>query len=99
MSTPVIACSSVLICVVRGLGRIDFTSHTDEQVRRLAEACDIATFGRGHEDVHDESYRKAGKLDKGHFAATFDPEQSGLLHAIRHNVLEGHSGKALKVEL
>ncbi|GJE97692.1 2OG-Fe(II) oxygenase [Phanerochaete sordida] len=83
----------------KGLGRIDFTSHTDDEIKHLADSCDVATFGRGGEDVHDESYRKAGKLDKRHFASNFCPELSGLMHVIRHNVLEGHNGKALKVEL
>ncbi|GJE97697.1 2OG-Fe(II) oxygenase [Phanerochaete sordida] len=83
----------------KGLGRIDFSSHADDEIKHLAESCDIATFGRGLEDVHDESYRKAGKLDKGLFSSVFCPELSGLMHAIRHNILEGHTGKALQVEL
>ena len=69
-------------------------------MQKLSDACQPASFGRGGADVLDESYRKAGKLDRDHFASTFDPEQSGLLHAIRHFVLEGHeSNKSLRVEL
>ena len=84
---------------LKRLGRIDFTSPADEDVQHLAESCDIATFGRGLQDVHDESYRKAGKLDRTHFSANFCPELSGLMDVIRHNILEGHRGKGLRIEL
>jgi hypothetical protein len=43
----------------------------------LANACDSATFGRGQEDVLDESYRKAGKLDMTDFSWSFNPESHG----------------------
>ena len=68
-------------------------------MQHLAESCDAATFGRGGKDVYDESYRKAGKLDTRHFCASFCPELSGLMHLIRYNILEGHTGKGLKIEL
>ena len=82
-----------------GPGRIDLTSYTDAEVQHLADSCDAASFGRGGEDVHDESYRKAGKLDKLYFATNFCPELSGLMDAVRPYILEGHNDKALKAEL
>ena len=87
--------------MIRGLGRIDFASYTEDELKHLSDSCTNATFGRGQQDVFDESYRKAGKLDKGQFASSFDPEHSGLLHTIRHNILEGYGGsrKTLHVEL
>ncbi|KDQ60430.1 hypothetical protein JAAARDRAFT_125785, partial [Jaapia argillacea MUCL 33604] len=59
------------------------------QLRELAEACDPATFGMNQQDVYDESYRKAGKLDLRHFATHFNPDTAGLAEVIRENLLEG----------
>lgn len=55
----------------------------------LTNMCDPATFGRNQEDVLDESYRKAGKLDSTDFATFFDPVRSGLIEIIRGCLLEG----------
>ena len=55
----------------------------------LAQACDPASFGRNGEDVHDESYRKAGKLDRGTFSVDLDLEKNGLMGVIRDNLLGG----------
>ena len=55
---------------------------TPEQLGQLATACDRATFGRGNQDVYDESYRKALKMDTTGFAAQFDPTLSGLIKII-----------------
>lgn len=38
----------------------------------LALACQAATFGMNNKDVHDENYRKAGKMDRSEFAIAFD---------------------------
>lgn len=43
----------------------------------------MATFGVKNEDVHDESYRKAGKLDTRDFLVGFDPIGTGLLASFR----------------
>jgi len=52
------------------------------------------------DDVLDESYRKAGKLDRAYFASNFDLERSGLLNAMRSTLLEGHDEKkAIEAEL
>ncbi|KAL9124866.1 MAG: hypothetical protein Q9217_005855, partial [Psora testacea] len=40
--------------------------------------CQPATFGRDGEDVLDESYRKAGKLDANRFCTSFDPYECGI---------------------
>ena len=47
-----------------------------------------ATFGLNRQDVLDESYRKAGKLDNTNFALKFDVERSGLIDVIRSDFLE-----------
>ncbi|EED79503.1 predicted protein, partial [Postia placenta Mad-698-R] len=70
------------------------------QLRQLAEACDVATFGVNNQDVHDESYRKAGKLDSANFSLKLDLAGSGLLDVIRDNLLEGHGeAKSIRAEL
>jgi hypothetical protein len=51
-------------------------------LERLVKACAPASFGRGGEDVFDESYRKAGKLDPAKFMTDFCPYQAGIIDAI-----------------
>ncbi|KAH7105775.1 hypothetical protein BKA62DRAFT_741063 [Auriculariales sp. MPI-PUGE-AT-0066] len=59
-----------------------------DQLNSLAAACLPATFGRNQEDVLDEAYRKAGKLDKADFALNLDLVGSGLLGRV-HDALFG----------
>ena len=58
---------------------IDFVSATSEELDQLTAACEPATFGRGNEDAHDETYRKAGKMDASNFSVKPDPIGSGLI--------------------
>ena len=53
----------------------------------LAQACDPATFGLGKQDVLDETYRKAGKLDEANFATTLDLHSSGLMQALDNRLV------------
>lgn len=73
--------------------RVELVSATEEELQRLADTCDPASFGRGAETVLDESYRKAGKLDITDFAINFDPVACGLLDTLRDILLEGYYGK------
>ncbi|KAI0365143.1 hypothetical protein BV20DRAFT_954879, partial [Pilatotrama ljubarskyi] len=41
------------------------------------------------DEVFDETYRKAGNLEKGQFAVNFDPFAAGLLDAVRTSLLSG----------
>ena len=52
-------------------------SITETQAHDLSCACSPATFGRNNQDVLDESYRKAGKLDAGKFSWPFTPANHG----------------------
>ena len=72
---------------------INFLSSTPEQLDQLAAACDQATFGRGNQDVYDESYRKALKMDAANFAVHFDPILSGLIKTVEENLLQGQTEK------
>ncbi|KAI0345626.1 hypothetical protein BDW22DRAFT_1353163 [Trametopsis cervina] len=70
---------------------VDFSNPSEDDLKALAEACDPATFGRADQDVYDESYRKAGKLNATHFAINFHPGPAGLLDEIRDVLLEGYN--------
>ena len=67
---------------------MDLATATPEQLDRLAAACDPATFGRNREDVYDETYRKAGKLDTANFAVKFDPTRCGIVDIIQASIVE-----------
>jgi hypothetical protein len=49
------------------------------QLEALTAACQAATFGLGGEDVLDETYRKAGKLDNEQFATKLQNEVYSIL--------------------
>ncbi len=52
------------------------------------------------EDVLDETYRKAGKMDSESFSPHLDPVHTDLLKIIRDYLLEGsQSMKNIKLEL
>jgi hypothetical protein len=52
------------------------------------------------EDVLDESYRKAGKMDPEEFAIKFDLANSGLLDIVATELLEGNEAvNGLEYEL
>jgi hypothetical protein len=54
----------------------------------------------GGQNVHDESYRKAGKLDVSDFATGFSIERSGLVDVIRSELFEGpDSGMEVEAKL
>nr|VWO98178.1 Acetolactate synthase (EC [Ganoderma boninense] len=67
--------------------RINLSRASAAELQRLADACLPATFGIGGQDVHDETYRKAGKLDCEDFVTTFDASRSGLVDVIRTELL------------
>jgi hypothetical protein len=46
---------------------------TEQQAEELSDACRPATFGLNNQDVLDETYRKAGKLDADKFSWKFNP--------------------------
>jgi hypothetical protein len=66
---------------------------SDSDLEHLSNACQPATFGVNQQDVYDETYRKAGKMDATAFASKFNLERSGLLDGIRAHMLEGHNDK------
>ncbi|KAJ2982917.1 hypothetical protein NUW54_g10689 [Trametes sanguinea] len=62
--------------------RIDLLRASTTALSDLEKYCDPATFGVSQKDVLDLAYRKAGKLDRDHFAFNFDLERSGVLDIV-----------------
>jgi hypothetical protein len=62
---------------------LDFSSSTPEDLATLSAACQAATFGIYNQNVLDETYRKAGKMDKEHFACKLEEEVPRMLDAVR----------------
>ncbi|KAJ3533048.1 hypothetical protein NM688_g7337 [Phlebia brevispora] len=69
--------------------RINPLTASPSALEHLADACEPATFGLNDEDVLDESYRKAGKLDAHDFSVRLDLERNGLLDIVRAQLLAG----------
>ncbi|TFK80501.1 hypothetical protein K466DRAFT_648634 [Polyporus arcularius HHB13444] len=82
-------------------GRLNLSSATEAQLQHLADACQPATFGRAQQNVHDEAYRKAGKLDRTDFLLGFDAERTGLVDIVHEELLIPRSKKkeAISAEL
>ena len=78
---------------------LNFNRVTDSQLAALSEACQPASFGVNQEDVLDESYRKAGKMEPSEFSAQFSPSSLGIVELIRASFLQGRSAKSIRVEL
>ncbi|TDL27743.1 hypothetical protein BD410DRAFT_738968, partial [Rickenella mellea] len=65
---------------------------TETQLDKLAKACQPATFGLNQEDVLDENYRKAGKMDLNQFSINFNPERLGIAKAVQSLLLGWDEG-------
>uniref|UniRef100_A0A8H7K6Z2 Fe2OG dioxygenase domain-containing protein n=1 Tax=Bionectria ochroleuca TaxID=29856 RepID=A0A8H7K6Z2_BIOOC len=60
---------------------------TAGNLKHLLAEMKPATFGRGGEDVYDESYRKASKLEPQNFSTNFCPYSTGIIGAISQLLL------------
>ncbi|KAL1667077.1 hypothetical protein GGF50DRAFT_125145 [Schizophyllum commune] len=82
------------------LSCINLGHATPDELATLAAACQPATFGVNKQDVLDETYRKAGKLDNNKFASLLKLENYGLIDTIRDELLqEGAVDKGIKYEV
>ncbi|TFY52149.1 hypothetical protein EVG20_g10684 [Dentipellis fragilis] len=78
----------------------DLANATPSQLDTLSSSCAPAPFGLKNENVLDETYRKAGKMDCSDFSTPLVPERTSLIDIIRAELLEGEdSKKPIKVEL
>ncbi|KAG7097982.1 hypothetical protein E1B28_005290 [Marasmius oreades] len=60
-----------------------------DDLNKLSMCCDRATFGRAKEELLDESYRKAGKMDVERFSSKLDSNVIRLLPGILFHLLKG----------
>ncbi|RGP75161.1 hypothetical protein FLONG3_5845 [Fusarium longipes] len=76
---------------------------SQESFALLLNACQPATFGFGSQEVLDEEYRKAGKMDTDDFCTDFNPYEHGIVDTINQVLAQGsHStgrGLGVKAEL
>ncbi|KAK0239345.1 hypothetical protein EDD85DRAFT_1003604, partial [Armillaria nabsnona] len=80
---------------------INLAHPTDAELHTLAEACKPAPFGRDSEEVLDDTYRKALKLDTILFATTMDLQMTKILDQIRVDLMDGYlsTEKRIRPEL
>lgn len=60
---------------------------SSSMLSRLLNDCEPANFGIGGEDVLDERYRKAAKLDTSKFSTNFHPHDCGIVDSIQQILL------------
>ena len=58
-----------------------------QDIDQLMTKCQPATFGRGGEDVYDETYRKALKMDTTEFCTDFCPYATGIIDTVTQILL------------
>ncbi|UJO24235.1 uncharacterized protein CLAFUR5_13851 [Fulvia fulva] len=73
------------------------------QFTALLSACQPASFGRSNEEVFEEEYRKASKLDRTAFATNFCPYEAGIIDVVAQLLLSPSSQRehkrSIKAEL
>ncbi|KAI5205462.1 hypothetical protein E4T39_02975 [Aureobasidium subglaciale] len=62
--------------------RLPTDTNNDTAFTNLISSCEPAAFGRGGENVYDEQYRKATKLDVSDFCTDFCPYQTGIIDIV-----------------
>lgn len=78
---------------------IDFAHPTDAQLENLMNACQPATLAMDQNDVGDEAYCTAWKMDAGHFSTQFHPADQGIIEVLGDVLLKGHDTKSIRMEL
>jgi hypothetical protein len=79
---------------------INLVNATPDDLEQLTQSCEPASFGVKKENVLDETYRKAGKMDSECFSSMLDPFNTDLIKIVRGYLLEGpKSNRAIKAEL
>lgn len=82
-----------------GVSKLRFLVETPEDERKatlhqLIQDCQPASFGYKGEDVLDETYRKATKLDRSAFSTDFCPYELGIVDTIAQVLLPNAGGAA-----
>lgn len=69
-----------------------------ENFSQLLEECEPASFGYKGEDVLDETYRKATKLDRSAFSVDFCPYELGIIDKIAQILLpNAHTDRGARI--
>ena len=71
-------------------------AHPDSTVPRLHQLvadCEVASFGKGQQDIIDPEYRMAGKLDPERFESSFHPADFGIIESIEQILLPRYVSK------
>lgn len=75
----------------------------EQNLARLVNEADPATFGLRGKDILDESYRKASKLDPSQFTTSFNPYELGIIDTVAQALLPStkaaDSYRAVRAEL
>ena len=61
-------------------------------LEQLIQDCQPATFGRGGEDVYDETYRRAGAMGVDQFTTDFCPYEAGIIDIVAQLLLPSITG-------
>ncbi|KIJ19142.1 hypothetical protein PAXINDRAFT_128457, partial [Paxillus involutus ATCC 200175] len=77
--------------------RLDFSKAGEEEPEALYQTCKPATFGRNGENILDETYRKAGKMDLTAFSAPFDPRSLGIHDQISQGLFTRERGVEMEL--
>lgn len=79
--------------------RIDFGDVSEEELKRLSEISEIATFGRNQEHVLDEQYRKSRKLNVAQFNPILDVNALRLSEILHRELLpDKQHDKDIRIE-
>jgi 2-oxoglutarate-Fe(II)-dependent oxygenase superfamily protein len=75
----------------------------EAKLAKMCGTCQPATFGLKGENVLDETYRKATKLDRSAFSSDFCPHELGIIDTIAQmllpNAVGKHRGSGVHAEL
>ncbi|KAH0834268.1 hypothetical protein J3R83DRAFT_11624 [Lanmaoa asiatica] len=80
------------------LKTINLSEAAIAELEDLTEACTPATFGRNDEDVYDESYRKAWKMDGGDYITGFNLDDTDIMDTVKSKLL-GDDQRQVEAEL
>eukprot|EP01098_Paradermamoeba_levis_P014191 TRINITY_DN669_c0_g1_i3.p1 TRINITY_DN669_c0_g1~~TRINITY_DN669_c0_g1_i3.p1 ORF type:complete len:406 (-),score=96.54 TRINITY_DN669_c0_g1_i3:116-1333(-) len=69
--------------------KITFPGCSEKHLEELMKACVPASFGKGKEEVYDETYRKARVLDPDHFSTNFHLAELDILALIEKILVPG----------
>lgn len=76
---------------------------SNDAFETLLRDCQPATFGKGREEVLDESYRKAGKMDVTKFCTNFNLAEHSIMDTVTqvlvHSGQSDHKHNGIRAEL